>query len=320
MERLLYALFTLATPLLGGYGARRAALALNRGLDSLMKLSRGMKWLHAIFLGPVTAVLSLWVVDLSQIRLAALPAIGAAYHVTGALLALGAARLMRMDQRQTGAFFMAGMVSNLGSVGGLVGFLLWGEPGFALVSFYRLLELPLYYVVGYPIASMMGTGERVAVREAVRKALTEPATALPILGVAVGIALNLAGIARPQELGPFNSVLIILLSINLAFSIGLSMRVGAVAEHLPACGAMALIKYLALPPVVAGLSWLAGLQGVDGGLPFKVAVLLSFMPVGFIALIPTTLFNLDKEMANAVWLSSTLLLLAVLPLVAPLLL
>lgn len=64
------------------------------------------------------------------------------------------------------------------------------------------------------------------------------------------------------------------------------------------------------------MAYLAGLGGLDGGVPLKVVLILSSMPVGFTALVPPALYGLDVDLANACWFGTTLALAAVLPLQA----
>jgi predicted permease len=50
-----------------------------------------------------------------------------------------------------------------------------------------------------------------------------------------------------------------------------------------------------------------------GGLPLKVVIILSAMPVAFNALIPPSIYELDLDLANSCWFFTTPLLIVVLP-------
>jgi len=52
-----------------------------------------------------------------------------------------------------------------------------------------------------------------------------------------------------------------------------------------------------------------GLGQMENGLPLKVVLILSSMPVGFIAMVPPTLYDLDIDLANSCWLVTNCLLL-----------
>lgn len=319
MNPLYSALGTFAAPLAAGYLGRRVLVAADRSPAPLLTVSRWQKEFGNLVLAPASAVLSLWALDITQLKLVALPVMGLAYHVIGTLVALVIAWLMGMSARQRGAFVFAGMNSNLGLIGGILCYLFYGETGFAFASFFRMFELPMYYMVGFPAASSIGSGQRITVRGAMRQVLTDPAMLLPILGVVAGVLLSLTGVPRPAWVSTVNALLIPFSTINLAFAIGVTLRVGAVTEYLRPVGAMLALKFTLLPALIWGLGRLAGLDQVEGGLPFRVALMLSFMPVGFTAIVSATLFDLDEDLASALWLSTTVLVLPVLGLFGPIL-
>ncbi len=59
---------------------------------------------------------------------------------TGGGLAFLAARASRLNRKQTGAYIVCGGFTKIGSPGALFCYIFPGEPGFALVSFYKLFE------------------------------------------------------------------------------------------------------------------------------------------------------------------------------------
>jgi len=64
-----------------------------------------------------------------------------------------------------------------------------------------------------------------------------------------------------------------------------------------------------VPVLVVSLGFLCGLDRIGNGLPLKVVLILTSMPVGFIAMVPPTIYDLDTDLANACWLTSNTLLL-----------
>lgn len=74
-----------------------------------------------------------------------------------------------------------------------------------------------------------------------------------------------------------------------------------------------MIKFLLVPVIIVGLGYAFGLDKIDAGLPLKVVLILASMPVGFIAMVPPTIYNLDIDLANACWLIANALLLLQIP-------
>ena len=76
---------------------------------------------------------------------------------------------------------------------------------------------------------------------------------------------------------------------------------------------IAVIKFLIVPIVATSLAYMIGFGGINDGLPLKVVLILSCMPVGFTAMIPPTIYNLDIDLTNACWFVTTISLIFVIP-------
>jgi predicted permease len=99
----------------------------------------------------------------------------------------------------------------------------------------------------------------------------------------------------------------------LLVSVGLSLRFRRVGDYLRESAAVAAIKFAAVPALASTLAWSLGFGNIDGGLPLKVVLILSSMPVAFNALIPPSIYDLDLDLANSCWFVTTALLAFVLP-------
>jgi len=129
----------------------------------------------------------------------------------------------------------------------------------------------------------------------------------------VGGILNVSGIARPEFFRAVNSIFIPLGTIILLTSIGLAMRFRSVRNYLRECISVSLIKFILVPAFISTLARMVGLGGIEDGLPLKVVMILSSMPVAFTALVPPSIYDLDLDLANSCWLFTTALLILVLP-------
>jgi len=130
--------------------------------------------------------------------------------------------------------------------------------------------------------------------------------ALPFVGLfalLTGGVLAL-GVARILRLAPKKT--------GAMFGCGSFTNIGAI-------GALVCFVFIgetgfALVPVLAtSLAYLLGLGKIEGGLPLKVVIILSSMPVAFNALIPPSIYDLDLHLANSCWFFTTALLVIVLP-------
>ncbi len=144
--------------------------------------------------------------------------------------------------------------------------------------------------------------------------LADPFILIGTASIVLGFILNLSGIERPEIFSRINAFVIPLASLLLLISIGMAMRFGRVGRYLREAFVVAATKYLIVPAIVITVSVAIGLGRIDGGLPLRVIVILSSMPVGFIATVPPSLYKLDVDLANSSWLVTTALLVVVIPL------
>ncbi len=317
MARLFFTLVVIAAGLGLGYGLQRAAAAGRIALPMpIADLRRLLQKVGLLFFMAFSFMATLWIIRLDNLRVAWMPALGLSVLACGGALALLAARLLKLDRRQTGSFFACGSFSNIGSIGALAVYLFLGEAAFAYVPLYKLFEETAYYTIGFPITrffSAAGGGGEPSVGGRLGKVLADPFVFAALVAMIVGGGLNLAGVERPALFGTLNAVCIPTGTFLLLTSIGLAMRFASAANHLRACAAIAAIKFMILPLFATLCATMLGFGVIDGGLPLKVVMILSAMPVAFTALIPPSLYDLDLDLSNACWLTSTLALAVVLP-------
>ena len=282
---------------------------------SLDDLRKYLQKTALLFVLPVTVMGAIWIVDVPSISIAALPLIGVGAITLGGIMAWGAARMLRLEPRKTGALIPCGSFTNIGSIGALICYLYLGEKGFALVPIYKLFEELTYYSVGFPIAKYFSTMDAVQDSTAARlkTLIGDPFIRVALSSILLGGMLNLFGLPRPDAFGVLNAIFIPLGTGMLLISIGLAMRFKSVRHHLSACTLVTLIKFAIVPLCATTAAWLIGYGQVDDGLPLKVVMILSSMPVAFNALIPPSIYDLDLDLANACWFFTTSALIVVLP-------
>ena len=316
MSKLFYSMSIIGFGLMLGYTlqvlASRGRIRLPLPPDRLRKL---LQQVALLGVNPVAIVGAIWAIQAHHIGLVVLPFIGFFALMAGGVLALAAARLMELPPRKAGAMFGCGSFTNIGSIGALVCFVFLGEPGFALVPIYKLFEDVAYYSIGFPIAKLYS--DRGSANETIwaraRRLARDPFILTALASLIIGGVLNLSGLKRPEAFAAFNAVLVPLGTVMLLTSIGLAMRFRRVRDYLKESAAVAVIKFALVPISASTIAWWFGLGGIHDGLPLKVVIILSSMPVAFNALIPPSLYDLDLDLANSCWFVTTFLLALVLP-------
>ena len=289
----------------------RKLINLPMPIDDLRKL---LQKFALLFLNPVAIVGAIWVVSIKNVSLFALPFVGLFALLAGGALALGFARMLKMAPEKTGALYGCGSFTNIGSIGALICFIFIGETGFALVPIYKIFEELSYYSIGFPIAKYYSRSAREEkALDRIKSLSRDPFIIVALSSIVIGGIMNISGIARPEFYKSVISVFVPLATILLLSSIGLAMKFRRVRDYLPECLSVAVIKFALVPILATSLAYLLGFARIDGGLPFKVVIILSSMPVAFNALIPPSIYDLDLDLANSCWFFTTSLLVVVLP-------
>ena len=125
--------------------------------------------------------------------------------------------------------------------------------------------------------------------------------------------LNLSGLSRPPAYETLISLFVPIGVFLLLVSIGLGMRFSSVRKHLVEGAAMFFIKFLILPVVAGAAAYMLGFHEIQDGLPMKIVMIASSMPVAFNAIVVTSIYDLDLHLANSCWIITTGSLLLVLP-------
>jgi predicted permease len=317
MSKFIYSFSLILFGLFLGYGVQLLAVSgrmtLPMPAEQLRKL---LQKIALLFLNPVAIAGAVWAVDINSVSIAALPLVGFFALVAGGVLALGSARLMKLEPEKKGAMFCCGSFTNIGSIGALICFVFLGEAGFALVPIYKLFEEVSYYAIGFPIARFYA-GSDVEDRNVSERLLglaRDPFILVAVSSILIGGILNWSGLPRPGFYKSLISVFVPLGTVMLLASIGLALRFRRVRAYLKESAVVAVIKFFMVPVCATTLAYFIGFGHIDGGLPLKVVLVLSSMPVAFNALIPPSIYDLDLDLANSCWFVTTALLVVVLPL------
>ena len=267
------------------------------------------------FFMPISFLVAVWAVTFSDIRVAFMPFIGILALVTGGILGLLFSKVSGKPDKQTGVLFCCGSFTNIGSIGGLVCYMFLGEPGFAMIALYKMFEEPIYYTIGFPIARFYSgaSKDKQTFTGRIIGVITDPFVFTILAAFFIGLFLNLMDITRPGLFDIITAIFIPVGTFLLIVSIGLGMRLSSVTTYLSDSIAISVIKFTIVPVLACSAAYLAGLHQIDNGLPFKVVLILSSMPVAFNALVAASIYDLDLDLANSCWLVTTACLIVVLP-------
>ncbi|MDX9957726.1 MAG: hypothetical protein RBT68_04710 [Spirochaetia bacterium] len=273
---------------------------------------------------PIAFLGAIWVADLSEPLYFLLPFIGIAALATGLAYGLTVSRMLQLPPTRAGVFATSASFTNLGAIGALVVFMLLGEPGFALMPFYKLLEELWNYSILFPIARAYGerstpgsrSTEGTSFRAGLMRVLRDPFLLVSFSAVSLGLLMNFTGVQRPGFYISLNKFLVPAGTTLLLFAIGMRIRFTIARADLKPSLLMILGKSVVIPIIMSAVALALGLGQTADGLGFKLVLVMAAMPVAFVSLVPPTLYKLDQDLAGSLWLASNASLLVVVPALA----
>ena len=268
------------------------------------------------YVQPFAVLLVLWGLHIPDPRAFLLPVIGGVMASLSALAGWGASRILRLPPRESGALVGQAMLSNVGLThGAFVCFVVMGERGAALGSLYVSFFLIYFFTVGVAVGRYFGRDTRETSGSFLRDTLAQPVSRNPLLGVVTGLAMNLLDVPRPVFLAPVAELAVPISVAILLFGIGMTMRISTLRQYMRQCLALSVVKFVVSPILGLLVAFVFGLFATADRSLLQVAFIQSFTPAAIYALVLTSLFDLDQDLANACWLFTNALGIALIPLV-----
>jgi hypothetical protein len=286
--------------------------------DSKKDASIFLQKLAMLWLVSISYIGSLWIFKLeSIIRIISLPFLGAFATIAGGYFAVTIAKYYNYKRIDIGSMFSCGFFSNNVTLGGMICFFYLGEDGYALVPIYTFLIRLIYYGIGFPIVHMYANSAIVK-NESIEKlieVIKDPFFYVGIGSVLVGLFLNISNLQRPKIYASINEIIIPFTTFILLFSVGLTFKFSSVTRYIKECFLISLVKFFMVPATMLIITLLLGYQHISDGLPLKVSLILSSMPVAFNSVIAANIYNLNIDLVNSCWIFTTFAVLLVLPLI-----
>lgn len=301
--KLLYLVIDLLLPLAIGQ-ACRSQTRLNASFFQRMII------INICLVYPVLAALTIWSLRLNY-ELIGLP-------LMGVLLCIipGAAAYLLVERKfdselDKGSYLLSAMLSNTATLGGLCTYIMYGEAGFAYTQMAVILQNVVMFMFCFPLAQYYYQKSigRPFDRQSVISLFINR-NQLPVVGMAIGVALNVSGVVRPYflevlvdplvHLGAWTALVPIGYSIDLY---GMRRYYGKILDLLP-------IK-LVLTPLAA---YVLAKFVFEEPVLINTIVILAAMPTAINAVVAVQLNKLNVDLATASFvLTTAACLLVVLP-------
>ncbi|MBI2093684.1 MAG: hypothetical protein HYT88_03060 [Candidatus Omnitrophica bacterium] len=249
---------------------------------------------------PIVLCALFWQMDLRDLETWLLPLLGLVISLAALIPAYFYCRHSPLSSPQSGSFLTCALFSNVGYLGAFVAFALYGELAYGWCMLYLLFFTPCFYTLGFWIAARYGHPQSAS---KMGIAFKDQLRLYPFLGMLAGFGLNLANVPRPAGVEGLNHLLIPLNTALYLVAIGSQILFESPLPWRHPCLTMSAIKFIYSPMVAYVLLRLLNVSG-----PMRSVILLeASMPVAVSPLVLPLLFGLDRSMANALWLWTTVL-------------
>lgn len=316
MGNLSFSLIVIFSGLASGYCIKQMVEARWLRLPfSIASLSRVCRDIGIMGLIPTAFMLAIWVMEFGDNALLVLPFICLFALMVGGVLGYVLGVYTRRPNADKAVLSVCSSFSNIGAMGSLVVYLFLGEAGFALVTFYRLFEEMFYFMVGYPAVELIaGKGDtKLGVGTRLLRVIKQPFLISIMIAFTLGLSLNLLGVDRPAMLDSANDLVIPLGTFVLLVSVGLGLKVKSIGFYLKPALQVAALRATLVPLFSVTLAWMVGLGDISHGLALGVVLILTSMPPAVNSVVATAYYGLDVDLANSIWIVSTLSMILVVP-------
>lgn len=286
----------LILPLLIGYFLAHKTNVKKEKVDKLMPII-------LYFFYPIMGVLSFWILKF-QIDLLFLPILG----FISPLIAGGLGYLRSKNRFDSpldqGSFIISAMISNRGTIGSVAAFILIGEMGYIYSQLTLLLNLALLFMICYPIAGYFrqiynGTKmEKVSLKNVIFSK-----SQIPLIGIIIGVILNISGIHRPEVLGDLFSIMIHVVAWMALLPVGMSIDFTEMKVYKKLVPEIMILKFI-LTPIIA---LLIAKIFISDEIILKTMLIQFSTPTAINAVITTKLYNLNVHLTMMLFIATTAL-------------
>lgn len=249
---------------------------------------------------PVLAMLTLWTLSLDY-SFIWLPIIGVLLYLIPWLAAYFRVENKFQSELDKGSYILSAILSNTTTLGGLCAYIMYGEIGFATTQMVVMLQSVLMFMVCFPLAQYyyqksIGGGFS---KQSFSKFFNR--NQLTIVGMAVGILLNVTGIVRPVFAELMVDPLVHLGAWTALIPIGYAIDTAGMRKYYSEILDLLPIKFI-LTPVVA---YMLARFVITDEIVLNTIVILAAMPTAINTVIAVQLYKLNVHIATAAFVLTT---------------
>ena len=303
--RLVYLFTDLILPLIAGYLLYQRQMLSDTIVNRLIRI-------NVVVFFTLLSFFSFWALPLTQ-DLLILPAFFAFIILFPGFLSwrfLGRRFHSPIDR---GTHLISALLSNIGTLGGICAYIIYGERGFAYAQIGGACQNLVLVLLAFPIAQYYYLLHKTHGRTARLEGrgflgLLISWNQLSILGMAAGLALNAADITRPPILSEAFSYIIHVSAWFAMLPVGSLINFRRARRFVYLTLDMILLRFLVVPLV----AFLAARIFISDPIVQNALVIFASVPAAINATLTARLYHLNVDYTIAVFLVTTVLYLTIL--------
>ena len=265
--------------------------------------------LNIVVFCTLLAVLSFWSLPLN-LELLWLPLFGILLSFIPGLAGYVTARGNYAKGRDKASYLASALLSNIGTLGGLCAFFVFGEPGFAYIQIIATFQNLVFFLFCFPMAQYYNSllhEKTPGAAILTFSALFLNRNQLPVAGIIAGMLLYAGNVARPPVMGDLFAILIHVSAWTALFPVGYSIQFTEMKRYYHRIPILMGIKFIFTPLI----GYLIAAQLFTDPVVIGTILIAASSPAGINAVVLARLYNFNVHLAGAAFVLTTALFLTV---------
>ena len=291
-------------PLALGYLLKRAGIINDVFCDRLIRF-------NVLVMMTVLNIMSFWVLPISG-ALIVVPLLSVFMCFVSCLMASHFFSSIFSDERDKGALVISTMLANIGTIGGICAYIIYGEEGFAYVQLFAMPQNVLMVACAFPLAQYY-YGKYASNASGMQwsfnfRQMFLTRNQISVLGMILGLGFQFFEIDRPAAVGWFFHYLVHILAWVSLMPVGCLIDFHGASRYLKKSCVLIPLKFLIVPAIITGIARLY----TNDSILLGAILISSATPSAINAVITARLFKLNVNIAIAAFLVTTLFFVCIL--------
>ncbi len=293
--KLLYIFIDLLLPLMLGYFLNQKQYLSEKNCDRMITF-------NILIISTALSILSFWTLPLKW-ELIWLPFLGIFLSLIPGTTAYLISKNKYDSNLEKGSYLVSAILSNIGTLGGLCAYILFGESAFAYTQIVGLSQSLVLFLFCFPMAQYY---RQQSYRGEDKQKLTFSTmflnrNQLPVVGLVIGIILCISGVPRPVFLGAVFDPLVHIAAWTALIPAGYCINFAGMKEYYSRTLDLLPIKFLITPV----LGYLVAREFFNDQVLLGTILILASVPTGINAIVTSRLYGLNLHVSGAAFVVTT---------------